>query len=345
VHIVRQDEPIDKNLLPCDEEGNACHDPAVAGMIETFAGTIPASTGTPSHKDQSMDSTSPLTRRGFVGLAASSAALAPLVGDAARAHAQQPAPEPAADPWLGLKVGVASYSFIRLPLDATIQGIRRVGVHYVSIKDAHLPLKSTAEQRKAVVAKFRDAGITPISCGNISMKGGESGLRNAFEYARDAGIPTIVCAPTREALPALDRLVKEFNIKLAIHNHGPEDKVWPSPLDVWEGVQKLDERIGLCIDVGHTTRCGVDPVRAIGTCSPRLYDVHLKDLASRDAKAHVIEVGRGVLDIRGILRALRDVQFSGHVGLEHEKDMNDPLPGVAESIGYIRGTLAALRDR
>jgi inosose dehydratase len=217
-----------------------------------------------------MDSTSPVSRRGFVGLAASAAALAPLSGHTA--HAQdQPSPSgPAPDPWLGLKVGVASYSFIRLPLDATIQGIRRVGVHYVSIKDAHLPLKSTAEQRKAVVARFRDAGITPISCGNISMKGGESELRNAFEYARDAGIPTIVCSPTREALPTLDRLVKEFNIKLAIHNHGPEDKVWPSPLDVWEGVQKLDERIGLCIDVGHTTRCGVDPVRAIGTSSPRL---------------------------------------------------------------------------
>ncbi len=292
-----------------------------------------------------MAPTSPLSRRGFVGLAASAAALAPLAGRAARGQDQPSHPGPNADPWLGLKVGVASYSFSKLPLDATIQGIRRVGVHYVSIKDAHLPLKSTAEQRKAVVAKFRDAGIIPISCGVIGMKGGESELRIAFEYARDAGIPTIVCAPTREALPVLESLVKEFNIKLAIHNHGPEDKTFPSPLDVWEAVQKLDERIGLCIDVGHTARCGVDPARAIGTCSPRLYDVHLKDLATRDAKARAIEVGRGVLDIRGILRALRDVHFGGHVGLEHEKDMNDPLPGVAESIGYIRGTLAAMRDR
>ncbi len=151
-----------------------------------------------------MAPTSPLSRRGFVGLAASAAALAPLAGRAAHAQDQPSHSGPAADPWLGLKVGVASYSFIKLPLDATIQGIRRVGVHYVSIKDAHLPLKSTAEQRKAVVAKFRDAGITPMSCGNIGMKGGESELRNAFEYARDAGIPTIVCAPTREALPVLE---------------------------------------------------------------------------------------------------------------------------------------------
>lgn len=290
-----------------------------------------------------MATTLPLSRRGFVGVAASAAALAPLVGRVSPAFAQPSGTTPAADPWLGLKVGVASYTFSKLPLDATIAGIRRVGVHYVSIKEAHLPLKSTADQRKEVVQKFRDAGLIPLSCGVITMKGSESDLRNAFEYARDAGIPTIVCAPSREILPALEPLVKEFDLKLAIHNHGPEDKIFPSPLDVWEAVAKLDQRIGLCIDVGHTARCGVDPAKAIRTCAARLYDVHLKDLSGHGAKERPVEVGRGVLDIRGILQALRDVGFGGHVGLEFEKDMNDPLPGVAESIGYIRGTLAAMQ--
>lgn len=291
-----------------------------------------------------MDQASPLSRRGFVGLAASAAALAANVVRQPRARAQSPAPGDRPDPWLGLKVGVASYTFSRLPLEATINGIHRVDVHYVSIKEAHLPLASTTDERKAVAAKFRAAGITPLSCGVISMKGDESASRNAFEYARDAGIPTIVCAPARGALPALEALVKEFDIKLAIHNHGPEDTLWPSPLDVWEAVQKLDRRIGVCVDVGHTAHCGVDPVEAIRTCSARLYDVHMKDLASKGPRARPIEVGRGVLDIRGILAALREVGFSGHVGLEHEKDMNDPLPGVAEGIGYIRGTLAAMRQ-
>ncbi len=296
-----------------------------------------------------MPTDSLFTRRGFVGLTASAAALAPLAASAgARAlltREQQAADGSTVDPWLGLKIGIASYTFSRIPLDVTIQGIRRVGVHYVSIKESHLPLRSTAEQRKAVVEKFRKAGITPLSCGVISLKGSESDLRPAFEYARDAGIPTIVGAPSREALPALETLVKEFGIKLAIHNHGPEDKVWPSPLDVWEAVQKLDERIGLCIDVGHTARCGVDPVKAIRTCAARLYDVHLKDLSHREGKWRTVEVGRGELDIRGILQALRDVHFSGHAGLEYEKDMQDPLPGVAESIGYIRGTLASMKGR
>jgi inosose dehydratase len=282
-----------------------------------------------------------LSRRGFVGLAASAAALTPLAGLTPRAYAQSSG---GADPWLGLKVGVASYSFNRLPLEAAIQGVRRVGVNYVSIKDVHLPLKSTTEQRREVARKFRDAGITPLSCGVVGMSDDEAELRNAFEYARDAAIPTIVCKPTRGSLSILDKLVKEFGLKLAIHNHGPEDKVWPSPLDVWEAVQKYDERIGVCVDVGHTARCGVDPARAIRTCAARLYDVHLKDLTSKEGRSQPVEVGRGVLDVRGMLRALLDISYRFHVGLEHEKDMRDPIPGVAESIGYIRGTLTAMRD-
>ncbi len=290
-----------------------------------------------------MDLSSSLSRRGFVRLATASAALSPIAGLSPHVNAQ--APPSGTDPWLGLKVGVASYSYSRLPLEAAIQGVRRVGVNYVSIKDAHLPLKSTTEERKAVVKKFRDAGITPLSCGVVSMTGDESALRNAFEYARDAGIPTIVCNPRHQSLPVLDGLVKEFDLKLAIHNHGPEDKVWPSPLDVWEAIQKYDARIGVCVDVGHTARCGVDPAKAFRTCAARLYDVHFKDLSSEEGRSHPVEVGRGVLDIRGMLRTLLDLGYSYHVGLEHEKDMNDPIPGVAESIGYIRGTLAAMRER
>lgn len=287
-----------------------------------------------------------LSRRDIVRLGASATLLTPLAGLLAPAKSVQAAAEAGqapADPWLGLKVGVASYSFSRLPLDEAIKGIRRVGVSYVSIKDAHLPLKSTAAQRKEVIRKFRDAGITPLSCGVVGLNDDEASLRNAFEYARGAGIPTIVCKPTRKSLPQLDKLVKEFDIRLAIHNHGPEDKVWPSPLDVWEAVQPFDERIGICIDVGHTARCGVEPVDAIRKCAPRLYDLHFKDLASREGKSKPVVVGRGVLDTKAMLRALLDLKFAHHVGLEYEAEMNDPLPGVAESIGYVRGVLASMK--
>jgi sugar phosphate isomerase/epimerase len=279
----------------------------------------------------------------LIRLGASAAALSPLFGFAPGDPTPAAAPEPT-DPWLGLKVGIATYTFHKVPLDETIKAVRQVGVNYVSIKDAHLPLKSTAEQRKAVVKKFRDAGITPLSCGNIGMKENESDVRNAFEYARDIGVPTIVCTPVPAILLLLDKLVKEFDIKVAIHNHGPEDKLWPSPYTAWDAIQKLDERIGLCIDVGHTARCGVDPAEAIRKCAARLYDVHLKDLSAIEVKSRPCEVGRGVLDIRGILQALLDVKFARLVGLEYEKDMNDPLPGIAESIGYERGVLSGMKQ-
>ncbi|MHC5538394.1 sugar phosphate isomerase/epimerase family protein, partial [Singulisphaera rosea] len=271
------------------------------------------------------------------------AALSGLVGVGAPANASVLAPKAQDnDPWRGLKLGVASYTFHKLSLETTVQGIRRVGVNYVSIKDAHLPLKSTAEQRKAVVKAFRDAGITPISCGVISLTDDEAQVRNAFEYARDAGIPTIVCTTKRGSFPLLDKLVKEYDIKLAIHNHGPEDKVWPSPFDVWEVIQSFDPRIGLCIDVGHTARCGVDPSEAIQKCSSRLYDLHLKDISSVTGASKPVEIGRGVLDVRGMLMTLKQLGYAHHVGLEYEKDSSDPLPGLAESVGYIRGVLSTV---
>ena len=245
-----------------------------------------------------------------------------------------------ADPWRGLKVGVASYTLRKLPLDAAIKAIQRVGLHYVSIKDFHLSLKSTPEERRAVVQKFKDAGITPLSCGNISMQNDEANVRAAFQYARDAGIPTIVCSPAPESMPILDKMVKEFDIKLAIHNHGPEDKRFPSPHDVWKAVEPYDKRIGLCIDVGHTARAKVDPAQAILKCRARLYDLHIKDLMDTQPKANNVEVGRGVLDLKSILKALLDIKYSYQVAFEYEKDADDPLPGLAESVGYIRGLLA-----
>ena len=226
-----------------------------------------------------MDSTAPLSRRGFVGLAASASALRATRGGRpdADAHASRLVP---CRPLAGAEGGCGL-----LQLQQATPGGRHPGrppSRGQICLDQGRPLAAQEHRRrrKAVVQKFRDAGITPLSCGVVGMTDDESQLRNAFEYARDAGIPTIVCKPTRESLSVLDKLVKEFDLKLAIHNHGPEDKVWPSPFDVWEAIQKYDERIGVCVDVGHTSRCGVDPVRAIRTCAARLYDVHLKDLSS-----------------------------------------------------------------
>ena len=291
-----------------------------------------------------MDHPPSVSRRSFVGLAASASVCVSFAGQSSSAQGQTSG---SADlTWQGLKVGLASYSFNKLPLDAAIKGIRRVGVTYVSIKEAHLPLKSTAVERKAVAQKFRDAGITPLSCGVIGMTDDESQLRNAFEYARDAGIPTIVCKPTHQSLPVLDKLVKEFDLRLAIS----QSRARRQGLAIAAGTfgppsRNMTNGSASASTWATTARCGVDPAQALRTCAGRLYDVHFKDLARKGPKSPGAEVGRGVLDVRGMLKALLDIGYKHLVGLEYEKDMADPIPGAAESFGYIRGVLASLDKR
>src|SRR5215471_9065720 len=251
-----------------------------------------------------------------------------------------------ADPWLGLKVGVATYSLRDLPIEEAIKGVKRVGLKYISIKNVknHIDLSHAPEERKQRAAMFREAGLIPLSVGNVSMRSGEAEIRKAFEYARDIGVPTIVCAPSLEAIPLLDKMVKEFDIRLAIHNHGPEDKgFFPSPFDVMRAVEKFDKRIGLCIDVGHTARAGVDPTDSILKCQERLYDLHMKDISALGDKNTPIEGGRGILDSKSILAALLKIKYQGLVGFEYEKDAKDPVPGLAESVGYIKGLLAGMK--
>lgn len=251
------------------------------------------------------------------------------------------------DPWKGLKVGVATYTLRDLPIEEAIKGVQRVGLKYVSIKNIknHIDLSHSPEERKLRAKMFRDAGLTPLSVGNVSMKSGEADIRKAFEYARDIGVPTIVCAPSHDALPTIDKLVKEYDVKIAIHNHGPEDKgFFPSPHDVMRAVETLDKRIGMCIDVGHTARAGVDPAEAILKFSDRLYDLHMKDISALGNKNTPIEGGRGILDSKSILAALLKIKYQGLVGFEYEKDAKDPIPGLAESVGFVKGLLLGMNS-
>lgn len=249
------------------------------------------------------------------------------------------------DPWRGLKIGVATYTVRELPIEEAIKGIQRVDLKYISIKNVknHIDLSHTPEERKQRVQMFKDAGLIPLSVGNVGMKNDEADIRRAFEFARDIGVKVMVCAPQKDSVPLLDKFVKEFDIKLAIHNHGPEDKQFPSPYDVWKAVEKYDPRIGLCIDVGHTARANVDPAESIVKCKDRLYDVHMKDISALGNRNTPIESGRGILNQKSILAALIKIKYQGLVGFEYEKDGKDPIPGLAESIGYTKGLLAGLR--
>ena len=152
----------------------------------------------------------------------------------------------------------------------------------------------------------------------------------------------IVAQTVSNLLDLLEKKVKEYNIMLSIHNHGPEDHNFPSPLDTYEKIKKLDPRIGICIDIGHVKRSGFDPSDCIKKVADRLMDVHIKDLKTIQLTSDVCEVGRGKLDIPGILRTLDEIKFKGVVAFEYEKDPNDPLAGLAESVGFTKGVLSVI---
>jgi sugar phosphate isomerase/epimerase len=278
-----------------------------------------------------------ISRRALMGTAAGAAAWAALRRAASADVTLAPAarPEP-------LKLGVASYSLRKFPLDQTLENAKALGVKYMTFKDVHVPRTDPPETTRALRAKIEAAGITIMGGGTIDIKNDPVQIKKEFEYAKNAGFPLIYTSPEPAALDTLERLAKEYDIKVVIHNHGPEDKLWPRPQDAYAAVKSRDKRMGLCIDVGHTLRTGTDPVKACRECRDRLYDMHVKDLASATDKESQVAVGRGVIDFPGLFRTLIDIGYQGQVGLEYEINADAPMPGMIESIAYMRGVLATL---
>ncbi len=270
-----------------------------------------------------------------------------LIGGAAAALASLKAAGAATAPAThsqDLKLGVASYSFRKFSRADAIKGIKALNVPYVNIKDFHLALTATPEEIAAARKEFEDAGIKILGVGNVSFaKPDEAGMKRHFEYAKQLGAPVIVMAPVMENLPFIEKLVKEYNIKAAIHNHGPEDKHFPSPESVLKAVKNMDPRMGLCIDVGHTVRAGSDVVASVREAGPRLHDMHTKDLTSLTDKDSQVPVGDGVIPIVAIFKQLKKMNYQGGVMLEYEVQPDAPLPGMQKSFSYMRGVLDGLK--
>ena len=242
------------------------------------------------------------------------------------------------------KLGVASYSFRNFPRAQAIAMTKELGTPYLNVKDVHLKLNSTAKEIDAAKEEFRRAGIVLVGCGTVSFQqDDEADIRSKFEYARRAGFPLIVCAPTAVTLPKLEKFVTEYNIRIAVHNHGPEDKNFPTPQSVLEKVKDMDPRCGLCIDVGHTARAGVKVVESIAEAGPRLLDMHVKDLADTSKKESQVAVGDGKLPFPQIFLELIKLKYSGCVNLEYEIHPDNPLPGMQKSFAYMRGVLAGIQ--
>jgi inosose dehydratase len=236
---------------------------------------------------------------------------------------------------------LASYTTRKFSLDETFKMAKRVGLNHVCLKSFHLPMEASADQCAEAAAKAEAAGIDLYGCGVVYMKN-QADIDQAFAYAKAAKMRMIVGVPLPEVLPLVEKKVKECDIAVAVHNHGPGDKVYPTPTSAYEKIKTLDPRIGLCMDIGHTVRIGDDPAVDAKRYADRLLDVHIKDESEASPKGQTIEAGRGVIDLPRFLRTLVEINYSHIVSFEYEKDADDPLPGLAESVGYVRGVLAAM---
>jgi sugar phosphate isomerase/epimerase len=278
-------------------------------------------------------------RRNFLQLAGVGAAAISVMGPGGcLAQGQSENKEPKK---YQLKLGLASYTLRKFNLEQTVTMCKRVGLEYIAVKSFHIPLEASKEEIAKAAATIRDAGLKLYGGGVIYMKN-PAEVNQAFNYAKAAGMQMIIGAPTPDMLAMTEQKVKEYDIKLAIHNHGPGDERYPTPESAYEKIKDMDKRMGLCIDIGHTQRYGLDPAEQIKKYGDRLLDVHLKDVSAAAAEGTTVEAGRGVIDLPKVLRALKEIEYSDVAAFEHEKDENDPLAGLAESVGYVRGALAVI---
>jgi sugar phosphate isomerase/epimerase len=281
-----------------------------------------------------------LSRRNFVRSSALVTAAFASVGDVL---ALAPC-GPSADDASPIRLGVASYTFRSFTRAQMIAFLKQLNVFELNAKDVKDHLPADAQQEAAALADYAAAGIKLHAAGTIYFpKDEDADIRAKFEYCKRAAIAVIVAGdPAPETLPRIEKFVKEYDIRFAIHNHGPEDKLWHSPLDVLKAVKGLDQRIGCCIDVGHTARAGTDVVQAIYEAGPRLHNVHMKDLANFQDKESQVAVGEGIMPVRKIFEALIALKYKGFVDLEYEIHPDDPMPGVISSFAYMRVVSAGL---
>ena len=275
------------------------------------------------------------SRRGFIQQAALGSATtlsAPLIAKSAFLKDEYFKAES------NLPIGFAGYTFLKFDLDKSIEMMKRLNVNYLSVKDFHLPLNSTADKIKDVLGKLSAANIQVYAVGVIYMKTKEA-VDTAFDYAKRVGVPMIVGVPNYDLLDYTEQKVKETGIKIAIHNHGPEDALYPGPKEVYDRIVNRDNRMGLCLDIGHAVRAGVDPSKALKEYKNRIYDLHIKDVTGVFKDAKSVEMGRGVIDFGTFAKTLKKVNYTGVCSIEYEKDMSDPMAGMAESVGYFRGIM------
>jgi sugar phosphate isomerase/epimerase len=264
---------------------------------------------------------------------------------AAAAAAASPNTSAAASSAPAIRFGIASYSFREFSRRLCIQYTKQLGISLLTIKEFHALYRSTPEELDRARREFAAAGLTLTGGGTVYMlKEDPEDVKFYFEYARRLGLPMMNVGPTAKTLPIIEKFAREYDIKIAVHNHGPEDRHFPAPSDALKLIKDMDPRMGVCVDVGHTTRTGKDLLEEIEMAGPRLLDVHMKDLRDLKQAASQCDVGDGQMPVPQIFRLLMKMNYSGVVHLEYEINADNPLPGMHRSFAYMRGVLAGLQS-
>ena len=239
-----------------------------------------------------------------------------------------------------VKIGVAGFSYRKFSIEQTLQMLKSIDVHYLSVKDWWLPLDSTKEQMDAFKAKCAEYGVEGYILGPIYMKS-VAEVDRAFDYAGRYGSKMFIGVPDYDLLPYVIEKVKQTGIRVAIHTHGPDGAAFPDIRTVVELVKDPSLGVGCCMDLGHTFRSGYDVAKDIRKYGKWIYDIHIKDETAPTKAGWTWEMGRGQMDFVSIVKALRKIKYDGVVSVEFEKNGDNPHPGIAESIGYLRGVIDA----
>lgn len=229
------------------------------------------------------------------------------------------------------KLGLQSYSLRTMPFDKAVETVKELGLIYLEAFPGHLPMDRAEEAKKVL----QQHGVRLIAYGVVRMSNNEGAMRRLFDFAKAMGIEVLTADPDPDSFDLLDKLVEEYGIYVAIHNHGPGSR-YPGVDSVIKAIQGHHERIGLCYDTGHAARAGDDIVEGVRKIGKRIYGVHLKDV--NEQKRDVV-IGTGILDICGFVKALKEVGFKGVFVLEYELEPQNPVPGIQKSLDFVRKVL------
>ena len=278
-----------------------------------------------------------LSRRQF--LAVSSATCAASFGGPRLASAAGET-----DEWGGFPVGVQTISLRKYPLPEAIRHLQGLGIRYVEFSaGSHLPATASDERIMEVRKLAAMAGLKITAQGVNRFSKDHAANQKVFEFAKKLGIRTITAnpQPDAETFASLDKLVAEYDMRLAIHNHGP-GSLYDKLDELVKAIKDHDPRLGACVDCGHFLSSGEDPVRCVLTLADRVYGVHLKDHAEIGKKSENVIIGKGHLDVVGLFKALRQIKFpaDGALSLEYEANPENPLDDLKACLTVAKDAIA-----